>query len=281
MENYLYAVAEKSHNACKEDSVVEVVQQVSGNCIPQVSVIIPTLNEGSHVSLLLQSLKDQSANDYEVVIVDGGSEDKTLDIAHKHDARVVVLPGHGEFISRNIGAEIAKGKFLLFTSADVIFPKNVFKRIMAKFESHPRLIALTGPGYPFDAPFLGKAEYAVYNLARYFFARLPKPLKRFSTSTNFLVVRRDCFEKTGGFIVDDINADGLMGKRLLRMGDVAFFLDICVLSSARRMMNMGFLDFNKHYLYAVENFFFFTSESRVLKAWKLRARKKHGKMHEI
>lgn len=260
---------------------VEGVQQVSENCAPQVSVIIPTLNEGNHVNLLLDSLRNQSANDCEIVIVDGGSKDMTSAIACQHNVKVIVVPGHGEFISRNIGAKTAKGKFLLFTSADVVFPENVFQKIMRKFERHPGLIALTGPNHPFDAPFLGKAEYAVYNLARYFFAKLPKPLKRFSTSTNFLVVRKDCFEKTGGFLVDDINADGLMGKKLLRMGDVAFFLDTYVLSSARRMMKMGFLDFNRHYLYALENFFFFTSESRVLKTWKLHARKKHGEMHAI
>jgi glycosyltransferase involved in cell wall biosynthesis len=245
------------------------------------SVIIPTLNEGNHVNLLLESLKKQSANDFEIVIVDGGSKDETSDIAYRHNAKVVVLPGHGEFISRNIGAKIAKGKLLIFTSADVIFPENIFQKIVAKFESNPELIALAGPGYPFDASFLCKAEYAVYNFARYFFAKLPAPLKRFSTSTNFLVVKKDCFEKTGGFLVNDINADGLMGKKLLQMGDVAFFLDTYVHSSARRMVNMGFLGFNEHYLYALENFLFFTSESRVLKAWKHRARKKHGKMHEI
>ena len=53
--------------------------------------------------------------------------------------KVVVLPEHGEFISRNIGAKIAKGEFLLFTSADVFFPKNILQMIMEKFESHPRL----------------------------------------------------------------------------------------------------------------------------------------------
>ncbi len=239
------------------------------------------MNEGSQVSLLLESLKNQSTKDCEIVIVDGGSKDKTSDIAHQHNAKVVVLPGHGEFISRNIGAKIAKGRFLLFTSADVFFPKNILQMITEKFERHPGLIALTGPAYPFDAPFLGKAEYVVYNLVRYFFAKLPRPLKRFSTSTNFLFVKRECFEKTGGFLVDDVNADGLMGKELLSMGDVAFFLDTYVFASARRMKNMGLLGFNKHYFYAIENFFFFASESRVMKAWKIRARKRHGKMHEI
>jgi len=43
----------------------------------------------------------------------------------------------------------------------------------------------------------------------------------------------------------------------------------------------GFVDINKHYLCAAKNFLFFTSENRVLKTWKLSARKKHGKMREI
>lgn len=248
---------------------------------PCISIIVPTLNEEKHIRSLFDSLKGQSLVNFETVVVDGGSKDKTPEIANRYDAKVVVLPEHGEFISRNIGANVSRGNLLLFTCADIVLPKDMFHKIVEKFENKPNLIALTGPGYPFDAPFLGKVEYAAYNLARYFFAKSPRPFKRFSTSTNFLVVRRECFERTGGFLIDDINADGLMGKELLRMGDVAFFLDTYVFASGRRMKNMGFLGFNKHYFYAIENFFFFASESRVMKAWKIRARKRHGKMHEI
>jgi glycosyltransferase involved in cell wall biosynthesis len=247
---------------------------------PHISIIVPTLNEEEHIRLLLKSIKQQPSVSFETLIVDGGSKDKTLGIAEQNDARVVILPGHGEFISRNIGARMARGNFLLFTCADIIFPKNVLQRIIEKFEKNPELIALTGPGYPFDAPFLGKLEYVVYDLIRYLFAKLPKPLKRFSTSTNFLVVRKDYFEKTGGFLVDDINADGLMGKELLDMGDVAFFLDTYIYASARRMKSMGFFAFNRHYLYALENIFFFASSREIVQAWKSNARRKHGKMHE-
>ena len=248
---------------------------------PCISIVVPTLNEEKHIRSLFDSLKSQSPVSFEIVVVDGGSKDKTSEIANRYDAKVAVLPEHGEFISRNTGAKMSRGNFLLFTCADIIFPKDVFQKIVEKFENNPNLVALTGPGYPFDAPFLGKVEYAIYNLARYFFAKFPRPLKRFSTSTNFLVVKRESFQKTGGFLVDDINADGLMGKKLLRMGDVAFFLDTYFFSSARRIKNMGFLGFNKHYLYAIENFLFFASESPVVKAWKFRARKGHSKMHEI
>lgn len=248
---------------------------------PRISIIVPTLNEENHIGLLLNSLKDQSSVSFETLIVDGGSKDKTPVIAHQHNARIVILPEHGEFVSRNVGAKMSKGHYLLFTCADIIFPKDILQKIIDKFEKNPELIALSGPGYPFDAPLLGKVEYAIYNLVRYLVVKLPKPFKRFSTSTNFLVVRKGHFGITGGFIVDDINADGLMGKELLDIGDVAFYLDTYIYSSARRMKKMGFINFNRHYLYAIENFFFSASNRGVIKAWKVRAQKKHRKMREI
>ncbi len=247
---------------------------------PVISVIVPTLNEEAHVSLLLNSVGHQASRNYEVLIIDGGSKDETPNIGRYYDARVIVMPGQGEFISRNIGAKTAKGDYLMFTCADVIFPPYLFRRVVQKFEEDRNLIALTGPGYPFDAPIFGKIEYAIYNLMRYAFAKLPHSIKRFSTSTNFLVVRKDYFEKTGGFLTNDINADGLMGKRLLQLGEVAFCLDMPVYMSARRMKNMGFVNFNKHYLYALENFFFFTSKIDAVQSWKHRSRSKHRKMHE-
>jgi glycosyltransferase involved in cell wall biosynthesis len=246
-----------------------------------ISVIVPTLNEEKHLQFLLRSVFDQSAPNSEVLVVDGGSKDGTHTIARQHKAKVMVLPGYGEFVSRNLGAKEAKGKYLLFTCADIIFPTGLFQKITEKFEKNPELIAFTGPGYPFDAPLLGKMEYVAYNFIRYLFARLPKSLKRFSTSTNFLVVRKDYFEKTGGFAVDDINADGLMGKKLLDMGEVAFFLDTPIYLSARRMKKMGFVNFNKHYLYALENFFFFFSNTGFVKDSKTRSKSKHRKMREL
>lgn len=248
---------------------------------PCISIIVPTLNEEKHIKLLLGSIKDQSFVSFETLIVDGGSRDRTSNIARQYNAKVVVLPGYGEFVSRNVGAKIAKGKILLFTCADIIFPESLFKKIIEKFEKNPELIALTGFGHPFDAPIIGKIEYAAYNIVRYILSRFPKPFKRFSTSTNFLVVRRDYFEKTGGFEINDINADGLTGKKLLELGEVGFFFDTYVHISARRMKNMGFLDFNKHYLYVFENYFFFLSNTRLLKTLKHRSKTKHRKIHEI
>jgi glycosyltransferase involved in cell wall biosynthesis len=258
-----------------------MVTRVRSPKSPSISIIIPTLNEEHYIKLLIESIKRQNYTNFEILIVDGGSKDKTLEIAQKNGALVFKFPGYGEFISRNIGAKNAKGNYLLFTCADIIFPEGLLKEILEEFQKKPRLIALTGPGYPYDAPLFGKVEYIVYNIIRFFLAKLPKPLKRFSTSTNFLVIRKEYFQRTGGFLVNDINADGLIGKMLLRIGEIKFSWNIYVYLSARRMKKMGFWNFNRHYLYVLENIFFGLSNTLLLKAVKEHSKTKHRKMHEV
>ena len=76
------------------------------------SIIIPTYNEEEVLPNLLRSIKEQDYKDYEVVVADAKSTDKTREIAQKFDCRVVDggLPGEG----RNHGAEAAKGDRFLF-----------------------------------------------------------------------------------------------------------------------------------------------------------------------
>jgi glycosyltransferase involved in cell wall biosynthesis len=248
---------------------------------PYISVIVPTLNEQIHVRQFLDSLEDQYGVSFETLVIDAGSKDKTLEIARKYNTRIVILPECREFPSRNIAAKMAKGDILLFTCADVIFPRNFFLKIAKKFKLNSKLVALTGPDYLLDAPFYGKVEASAYNIARHLFVNARRPFKRFITSTNFLAVRKGDFAKTNGFLLDDVNADGQMGKKLLKLGEVGFFPDTYVYSSARRMTHMGFYAFNRHYLYALENYFSFVSRIEVFKSLKTRSNRKHGEMHRI
>jgi len=244
------------------------------------SIIIPTLNEEESIVPLLESLDRQSYSDFEVMVVDGGSKDKTVEVARKYGAEVLVHVGLGEFQSRNVGARLTKGKVLLFTCADVILARDLLNKVNEWFSQNSRLIALAGPGIPYDAALKGKLLYAAYNLFRYLSARLPGRLRRFSTSANFLAVRKEAFERIGGFDHTDINADGLMGRRLLEIGNVCFSLDTYVFISARRMKKVGFLRFLLHYLYVLENFFPFMSRTELIKGAKERSRSAHRKIHE-
>lgn len=241
----------------------------------KISVIVPTLNEETNIQNLLDSLENQTLTDYEIVVVDGGSTDKTLDVARIHRSNVFVEKGLAEYPSRNLGAKLAKGDILLFTCADVIFPCGLLARIAESFQD-PELVAMTGPDRPTDSA-LAIVEYGVYNFARFLFSSFPRPVKRFSTSTNFLAVRKAAFEKTGGF-VRDINSDGYVGKQLSEMGKVKFYNSAVVLISPRRFYDMGFFGFNLHYLYVLENFFPFLSETSFLKSLKVNSGSSHSEM---
>ncbi len=94
---------------------------------PFFSIIIPTLNEQKHLPLLLADLVAQSWQDFEVIHVDGQSEDKTVQVAKKFapSLRLKQLSSKQRNVSvqRNLGAKNASGQWLVFMDADNRLPK--------------------------------------------------------------------------------------------------------------------------------------------------------------
>jgi glycosyltransferase involved in cell wall biosynthesis len=89
---------------------------------PPVSVIIRTKNEEKYLEQVLKMLKKQTYQDFEIIIVDDNSTDKTLGIAKKYDCKIITIP-KGQFShprSCNLGAENAKGKYLVYLNGHTI-----------------------------------------------------------------------------------------------------------------------------------------------------------------
>ncbi len=89
---------------------------------PMLSIIIITYNEEKYLPKLLHSIKNQSFRDYEVIVADAKSTDKTREIARKFGCRIINggMPSAG----RNNGAKAAKGNTLFFFDADSILPND-------------------------------------------------------------------------------------------------------------------------------------------------------------
>ena len=100
--------------------------------MPRISIITPTLNEEKFLPLSLHSIEKQSFKDYEVIIADAGSTDKTQKIAREYGAKVVPggMPGPG----RNRGADVATGELLFFFDADVVLPENFLEKAVLEME---------------------------------------------------------------------------------------------------------------------------------------------------
>ena len=95
-----------------------------------VSIIIPTLNEEEYLPRLLQSIKEQKYKDYEIIVADAGSQDKTLEVAKKYGA--VITGGGHPGKGRNEGVKVAHGNAFLFLDADVSLPKNFLSEFMGE-----------------------------------------------------------------------------------------------------------------------------------------------------
>lgn len=97
------------------------------------SIIIPTLNEEKYLPKLLDSIKKQSYKDYEIIVADNNSKDKTRQIAKKYRCKIV--RGGNPPTARNNGAKIAKGNILLFLDADSMIDKDFLKNSLNDFQN--------------------------------------------------------------------------------------------------------------------------------------------------
>lgn len=99
----------------------------------KISVIIPTYNEEGQIRQCLESLSKQSLGDFEVIVVDDGSTDRTEDIFKSlqtdYELKFLKQNHKGPGAARNLGAKEAKGEVLVFVDADMTFDKNFLKNL--------------------------------------------------------------------------------------------------------------------------------------------------------
>jgi len=208
----------------------------------KLSIIIPTLNEEKYLPILLKEIKKQNFNDYEIIVADAGSEDKTVKIAKSFGCKVI--PGGAPAKGRNEGAKLAQGDLLLFMDADNIFlPENFLKNLLESFKKR-NLKAATFPIYPNGNGF-DKFAYGIYNWwAKFSQNFLPH-------ATNSILVKKEIFEKISGF--DEkikIGEDHDFARRASKFGKFGYIETEPVLTSIRRFEREGRLKTYLKYLLA-------------------------------
>jgi rSAM/selenodomain-associated transferase 2 len=198
---------------------------------PAISVIIPTLNEEKTLGQTLSSLPATEIP--EVIIVDGGSTDRTISIAEAFcakasNARIVTAPT-GRARQMNEGAKISRGDVLLFLHADTLLPTEATRMIEA---------ALTDPtmaGGRFDVAFDSRSALGtIISTLMNWRSRL----SGIATGDHALFIRRHVFEQLGGFADIPLMEDIEFSRRLKRIGRTAA-LHQKVTTSFRRWKRRG------------------------------------------
>ena len=110
---------------------------------PTFSVIIPTYNRTSFVTKAIDSVLRQSFDDYEIVVVDDGSTDKTRQALQRYGERITVLhqANSGVSAARNRGISNANGKWIAFLDSDDEWKENYLARQLEHIRSNPNVIA--------------------------------------------------------------------------------------------------------------------------------------------
>lgn len=219
---------------------------------PFFSVIIPTLNEEQYLPRLLENVRRQTFSGYEVIVVDGKSDDHTIAKAVEYKDRIpklTIVTSDNQNVSfqRNIGAKKAKADYLVFFDADVQIPKNFFRKIHDNIRKHRYMFLCTyqSPDSENTKDWLivtvGNISMEVGNL-------LDKP---FVGGFN-IILHKSVFQQIGGFDVKlTLSEDHDLAERCLKAGVRMKILHSPRLKmSLRRFRNEGYFTLLRKYAQA-------------------------------
>jgi glycosyltransferase involved in cell wall biosynthesis len=118
---------------------------------PRISVVIPSYNDAAMLEQCLTALEAQTRPADELLVVDNGSSDATVDVAIAHGARVVTELRRGIPQATSAGLDAATGDVIGRLDADSVVPRNWVERIDRAFTDEAGLDVLSGPGRYYDA----------------------------------------------------------------------------------------------------------------------------------
>lgn len=230
--------------------------------LPFVSVLVPAFNEEKYIRKTILSLLAQDYPSFEIIVIDNASTDHTASlvrqlIAEKQamtaDIRLQLLtePRKGTNFARECGRRFATGSIIAQVDADCLPESNWLRkgvRALCHFKKH---VAVTGPYDYFDGDYWLRIFSLLSQKLTY---PLVNHMVQLSRKGAILIggnafVRADVLEAAGGyntaltFYGDDVD----LGKRLARLGYVAYIPSLVQQSSSRRYKANGFWNVNKQY----------------------------------
>jgi glycosyltransferase involved in cell wall biosynthesis len=237
----------------------------------KISVIIPTFQEEKLAEKILSQFTEQLKNKHniELIVSDGGSTDKTLDIAYRYADKVVEnKEGNKQNISigRNRGAKLAEGEILIFINADTEIENiDIFFPAVRSEIIKSAIIAVTCPVYvyPEEETSLDRLVHFIMNIYFYALNILGMGMGRGECH----ILKKDNFDKVGGYN-EKIAAgeDFDLFHRLRKDGKISFLWKVKVFESPRRYRKDGY--FRIIFLWLANAVSVLIFKKSILNEWK-------------
>ncbi len=201
----------------------------------KLSIIIPALNEASAIEKTLSQLHSlRNEAEFEIIVSDGGSCDKTVELARRYSAVVQGEKGRGAQL--NLGARHASGRVFFFVHADMVVPKGALMEIMQKIE----IEGFDGGGFSNVFSTHNRKIKRLGRIMNLRFLNNDHAGNLTFFGDNGIFVRREAFESLGGFKQIPIMEDYDFSKRMRDRFRVVRIENPKLIVSPRRHIEAGF-----------------------------------------
>ncbi|HJX50612.1 MAG TPA: glycosyltransferase family 2 protein [Candidatus Nanoarchaeia archaeon] len=189
--------------------------------LPRVSVLIPAYNEEETIENTIKSILNSDYPDFEVIVVDDGSKDKTLEMAKKiKDSRLHIFhkKNGGKGTALNLGISKAKGEIIFTMDADTFVHPQSMKRMVRYFKNE-RVMSVT-PAMIIHNPktILQRIQHIEYLMGLFLRKAFASLESIYIAPGAFSAYRKIFFDKYGGYDVGNITEDLEMALRIQSKG---------------------------------------------------------------
>jgi hypothetical protein len=196
--------------------------------VPYFSVIIPTFNREGLIGQTLRSVFSQEYLDYEVIVVDDGSTDRTVDVVKSlgQPLRLLVQDNSGPGAARNLGVEHARGDYIAFLDSDDVWYPWTLAGYKSVIEKHFRPAVVVGKPRLFEASgeAVAASEQSEPVAALAFDDYLASGDQWRWWGVSSFVIRRDAIQQTRGFLSDRVNGED--ADLMLQLGTAPGFVQV-------------------------------------------------------
>lgn len=212
------------------------------------SFIIPALNEEINLDLCLKSLMKQTHKDFEVILIDGGSKDRTIEIARQYGITVIEVEKtrvHDVSVAKNVGVKNSNGNYLFFLDADMVLESNCIEVLRDIFLTDD-VVGVSLRVLPYKGTTIENILYEFNNIL----CKFSNLIKIYQISYfSCHCYRKDSFIKVGGFRNDLLACEDMdLSLRISNIGKFHVIHKTTLWTSPRRLREWTTIGYILKYL---------------------------------